>query len=544
MGTCKPLAGIRNKACLAVYAAMVAVAMAMIWGQRFVPMQDYPIWLSEGDILSRLLRGTAEDNFGIVPYPVPNAASTAIIGLLAVIMNVEIAGKVFLSLAVIVFAVGAYWLTSPAPGRRRNAFSLMPLALMAGFPFFHGNINYFLGLGLLMLAGGYLVRRADTGGSVQFLPMLALSAAMFFAHALALGAWVVLLAAYLADRRRRGRWSVAALAHLPVAVLLASYLLGRAICPMAPLYGPAPPVGSTSLWVKNKVTELLYYLCPFGQFHAFQTGPWPVALAAANGACLLVLAVVAVASAWRSLAGGQDRWLLGACVVYVLAWMAAPLYLGGVSSPGQRMVLPGALVALALAARQAWGDRTRAVATVWAAGLLIFTAGYLLVYVGGVSAGVTDCYARLQRLDPPGDCVFVDEGLFRFQDRLPACRRQTIWRKALLGDHSVLGRLGYYLSVERGSGGAVFGTSILRARRHPAVPRTLAEVRKAAPERLILLGCDEGNALIAEDLSENYRIRLREANIVVLERIHYRAVSAASGSALETGSSCRVPSAP
>jgi hypothetical protein len=168
--------GIRKgwkKASVAAYAFLVAAALALIWGHRFLPMQDYPIWLSEGDILSRLLAGAPDGNFGIVPYPVPNAVSTAIIGLLGVMMNVEIAGKVFLSLAVIVFALGAYWLTAPPPGLRRNAFSLMPLALMPGYPFFHGNINYFLGLGLFMLGAGYLIRRADGGRSVRPWPLLA-----------------------------------------------------------------------------------------------------------------------------------------------------------------------------------------------------------------------------------------------------------------------------------------------------------------------------------------------------------------------------------
>jgi hypothetical protein len=506
-----------EKAFAAAFALLFAAALALIWGHRFLPMQDYPIWLSEGDILSRLLAGAADGNFGIVPYPVPNAASTAIIGLLGVMMNGEIAGKVFLSLAVIVFALGAYWLTSPPPGLRRNASSLMPLALMLGFPFFHGNINYFLGLGLFMLGAGYLIRRADGGRSVRPWPLVALSVAMFFSHALALVAWAVLVGAYLVNDRRRGQWKVAALAHLPAMVLLAACLAGRAIWPVTPLYGAPGAVDSLTVWAKNKVAELLYYLYPFGLFHPFLAGPWPSALAIVNGAFLLVLAVVTVTGAWRTVRDGRDRWLLAACGVYLLGWLGAPPYLAPLSSPGQRLVLPGALVALAMASRRPWGRRGRTVAAAWAAGLLIFTAAYLLVYVGGTSAKLADCYTRLHRMGPPADCAFIDEGLFHFEGRLPACRTHEIWRKVLLGDHSVLGRLGYYLSVERRSGGAVFGTSILRARRNPPVLRTVDAILQNAPDRLVLLGCDEGNALIAAELSEKYRVCSLQANITVLE---------------------------
>ena len=517
-----------GKGVAAGYACMVAVAMALIWGHRFVPMQDYPIWLSEGAVFSQCLRGTADDNFSIVPYPVPNSASTAVIGALTLAMNVETAGKVFLSLVAAVFAWGAYWLTRPPPPLRRNAFSLIPLAWMLGFPFFHGNINYFLGVGVLALGGGYLISRADAGNSLRFWPVLAISVVMFFSHALMLAACWLLVGVYLVNPIRRGQWKVAAAACVPSALLSAAYLVGRAVCPMAPLYGPAAPAGSTTLWAKNKVTELLYYLCPFGGFHAFQRGPWPVALAVANAACLLGLAVLAAVVAWKARRKPRDRWLLAVCAVFLACWMAAPLYLGGVSSPGQRFVLPALLLGLALAARRPWSGKARAAATAGAAGLLLFAAVYLVGYVGGVSEGLRDCHARLVSLDTDGG-VFVDEGLFRFPSRLPACRIQAIWRKALLPEHSVLGRLGYYLSLERGGPGAVFGTSILRARRNPPVPRTLEEIQDAAPGRLILLGCDEGNARIAQDLSGQYHPLRVEPHIMVLERFSADASSANHG---------------
>jgi len=509
----------RERLCLVLYAAMLAMAMALIWGHRFPPMQDYPIWLSEGEVFRRCLSGSAGDNFSIVPYPVPNTASTAVIGLLALAMPIESAGKVFLSLAMAIYAAGAYRITTPSPGQQRGILSLTPLAWMLGFPFFHGNINYYLAVGLLLVGGGYLIRRAESLSSARLGPLLALSLALFFSHALVLAAWVALLAAYLADRRRRGQWKTAAWSLAPVAVLWVGYLAGRVVRPMVPLYGPAEPVASVTLWVKNKITELLYYLCPFGQFHLSSPGAWPVALAAANAVALAGLAVLAVAVAWRTSRDKHDRWLLAGCGVYLLGWMVAPLYLGGVSSPGQRLVLPALLGGLSLAARLRWGAKARIVAGAWVGALLIFTAVYWLVYVGGVSEKMADCHARLRDLSLPGDCVHVDEGLFRFKGPLPSCRRQSIWQKALLGDHSVLGRLGYYLILERGGDGAVFGTSILRARRYPLVPRTLEELRNAAPSCLVLVGCDDGNVLLAEALSVDYRLTQRQANIMVMEKM-------------------------
>ena len=87
------------------FAACLISALALIWSYRFLPIPDYPDWIFEGSIVTKLLRGQPLASYSFKHYPVPYSGTVAILGLLDLILAPEISGKLVLSLCVILLAL-------------------------------------------------------------------------------------------------------------------------------------------------------------------------------------------------------------------------------------------------------------------------------------------------------------------------------------------------------------------------------------------------------------------------------------------------------
>src|SRR5437016_4332685 len=89
---------------------LIAGFLPFIWLYRFPPLQDYPDWMYQGWVFSRLLSADAPKGYAMANFPVPNSTGTVVMGLFGLVLSPEIAGKIFLSVAVVVFAAGSLYL--------------------------------------------------------------------------------------------------------------------------------------------------------------------------------------------------------------------------------------------------------------------------------------------------------------------------------------------------------------------------------------------------------------------------------------------------
>jgi hypothetical protein len=136
-----------------LYMAILVSAgqVALVWWHRFLPIIDYPNWLFQAKILADLAQGGSTFGcwYSLRWSPVPNSTFTIAAALLGQLFAYETAGKIILSIAVLLLPWGVWF----AAGR----FGAVRLSAVRyfGFPFglnmfTLGSQNYTLALGMLI----------------------------------------------------------------------------------------------------------------------------------------------------------------------------------------------------------------------------------------------------------------------------------------------------------------------------------------------------------------------------------------------------------
>jgi hypothetical protein len=166
-----------------------------IWGFRFLPLYDYPIWLFETKVLHEFLRPDSSYHiyFELILTPIPNLTFTAFTYVLSWIVSLEAAGKLFLTLCVVGFPWSLWYCIrslSPNPD---------PALAYIGFPysynlFMFGGHNYVLRLTLLLFMVGYSIPRFDRLSSKQWVLLSLGFLGAYFTHAIP---WVLALLVFL-----------------------------------------------------------------------------------------------------------------------------------------------------------------------------------------------------------------------------------------------------------------------------------------------------------------------------------------------------------
>jgi hypothetical protein len=166
-------------------ASLTILGLTAIWYPRFPAMQDYPQSLFMAHVVSSFTdTGLNWSTYYITNQHLgPYSFFFMMVSLLAKIVPVEVAGKVFISLAVCLTTVFIYvWNRSYAPDR--PAWSILLL-----FPFlfsqvyYMGFVNYLISIPLLFLAllvHEKLVKQGGNSGTV--ITYLALLIALFLSH--------------------------------------------------------------------------------------------------------------------------------------------------------------------------------------------------------------------------------------------------------------------------------------------------------------------------------------------------------------------------
>jgi hypothetical protein len=463
-----------------------------VWLYRFLPLLDWPDWLFQGGLFTRVLRGEALPGYAFSALPVPNATSTLAIGLLGLAVDLETAGKLFLSAYVLLWLLGARFLLAATHAELGRELALIPPLFVLNFAFFHGNVNFAVGTALLFVALGLLLAHRRDLAHLPVAPLALVAVAIALSHGASY--FTLLLSAGLLaifDLRPRSLARVA-LTLAPSALLLVPYALlrvgsgGAAVATDVPL----------SYLLKGKVASIPGYFAPFQGFYPF-----------------LDLGGAAVFLAARA---GRERPVLTVLAVFAAIYLLSPVAIGDFGSPGERLLYPGLMLALALGLPGLPPRLDHGLARALrasAVGLLALQFVFLHTHGAHVAAELARVEAEVERLEVPGAYRIVREDTF---DVSVPPRVKPFY----LPVHEALFRVPYYRAAARGEHIAIFETGLFRdLRREPSATTSAAVLAQTGPgDAVLVLGGEPGTGLIARSLAPPLRILLADRYVAALAR--------------------------
>ncbi|WP_322091617.1 hypothetical protein [Paraburkholderia bannensis] len=364
---------------LAIMLPVVAVLLFVMNATPYVPLQDYNEWVYQGFVTSQLLQGHLSDRFLVAQFPVPNSAVQVVLALLCLVMSAPLAAQVLASGYVIAAAAIAWRLSLKiAPTNNRGVFFLLLIGVYFNSPFWNGYMNY--QLGILLFSLWLLI---DPATRRKPLWILAFTVAAFFTHAMI---WASLMLVIGVDALRQRRFR-ALLAACPALVSLA--LFGwYAACKHTPMM-PDPNANAGLLHV---VAYKLYTLAKLGPYHNYVYAAdvrgfgdrviyylgCAVNFAFAAGVVVLLWSAFARPllrrEGWRRASTEQ----IGALLLLGVS-LAMPAVISDLVNPGERVLYPALLLALAAAN----GERVARIANWLAPGVVVLAACALGLALNG-----------------------------------------------------------------------------------------------------------------------------------------------------------------
>jgi hypothetical protein len=344
--------------------------IAVLLTPRFLPFYDYPEWVLQGQIVHDLWAGADSNGiavaqlYAMLPVPVPNLAAPVGIALLAFVVPIAVAGRVFLVVGVLGFGYGYGFLVRRLQGRA-TMLEFTGFLWVFGYFLERGYVSYLFGLPIAFVGIGLahqIVQRPYARSRLGVLCVLQVSA--FLAHLVAWGVLAVVVgcyavALYRGDRRQQALGLVMTCAT-PVALLIW-------------YTAAAPEVGHLTLYptLLDKVISLAETVQFFPRLD-----PFPGAVPVFPAQLLLTVALVAILGcSIRARSTGEALRTPLAVAALVLATVAVLDPIGNVNSltkPDQRLLLPALLLLLAaLPWKPARARSTVAVAGVVAVSLLL-----------------------------------------------------------------------------------------------------------------------------------------------------------------------------
>jgi hypothetical protein len=171
-----------------VFVLVLAVQLLAIWLPPWNALTDYPIHIVRAYILA---------NYDTSPYfqqlfqkamiPNPNMAIDYLATPLIPLLGMIVAGKVFLSLIVVVFDAGCHFLGRAIQG---SLVWTSPVCALLAFhgAYQYGFANYCFSVGWMMLCLAFWLRRRDAWDFFSLLGFAILITALFIAHLAGFGA--------------------------------------------------------------------------------------------------------------------------------------------------------------------------------------------------------------------------------------------------------------------------------------------------------------------------------------------------------------------
>ncbi len=212
--TAVPAAALRWRASGLFLAHLLLIGFALsplLW-VRIPPLVDYPNHLARMAVLLHDGDGSAiASNYVAHWRLLPNLAMDLVVPALAQILPLELAGRIFVGLTMMLLILGTVALHRALYGRV-GLWPLCALLFVYNAVFWFGFVNYLFGLGIALLAFSAWIASAAWPRVPRLLAFAAISAVIFVLHLFAFGVYGLLIASYEAGKFYAKRdWSKAAI---------------------------------------------------------------------------------------------------------------------------------------------------------------------------------------------------------------------------------------------------------------------------------------------------------------------------------------------
>jgi hypothetical protein len=438
------------------FAACVISALILIWGHRFLPISDYPDWVFEGSLVAELIHGKTLASYSFKHYPVPYSGTVALLGVLDLIFQPEVSGKIVLSLCIIQLALSSTYLLSSLKGDAESPLLLIPLLFLLNTFFFWGELAYLFGLSVFFLYCGYLFRRIYRSERINWWLVGGASTAMFFFHFLPYAAAILVTLVFIFAESRTELLRPFVISLAPSMGLTIWYAVNRvSLRGIGPVWTFWTPHQFAGRWIAA--------FSPFPEFLPWLgiQAPWMKVFALLNlaVAILLTLVVSLCLLSWGKV-HPRNFGVLASAVVCGVAVIASGYEFEGMISPGERFLYPAVWIGLCWLIGAQLPGRVSAVSralTVGILGLLACQIVFMQINVGAVSNDLAALFSKLRSANSPSEFRAIYEPYFRQSWDKP----HRTGLDVLLTNHASAPRLPYYLYLERKVEAPIFQMGIL-----------------------------------------------------------------------------------
>ena len=249
-----------------LFASFMLLISIPIWTHPLPPLSDYVNHLARMHVIATLANNPQLARFYEIDWTViPNLTMDLIVPVLARVMNVYLAGQVFIVGMFALIISGTLALNRALIGRW-SAFPLFAFPLLYNYVFLVGLMNYIFGIGVALWALAGWVALRERVWPARFALSIVCVLALFFCHLSALGIYGVGVLSFELARlwqRRAERWSGR------IVDFVASGLPFLAAVPLLNASPTMQLVGSTYWDQHGKIDGLMYVVSNYSDIVAF-----------------------------------------------------------------------------------------------------------------------------------------------------------------------------------------------------------------------------------------------------------------------------------
>ncbi len=249
-----------------LFAAFMLLISIPIWTHPLPPLSDYVNHLARMQVIATLSKNTQLAQFYEIDWQViPNLTMDLIVPLLARVMNVYLAGQVFIVGMFALIISGCLALNRALIGRW-SVFPLFAFPLLYNYVFLVGLMNYIFGIGVALWALAGWVALRERAWAARFALSTVCVLALFFCHLSALGIYGIGVLSFELARlweRRLEPWPAR------IVDFVASGLPFLAAVPLLMASPTMQLVGSTYWDQHGKIDGLMYVVSNYSDIVAF-----------------------------------------------------------------------------------------------------------------------------------------------------------------------------------------------------------------------------------------------------------------------------------
>ena len=483
--------------------------VVLIWTFRFLPMEDYPLWLYGAKVAALQFQGHPLPGFTLLHWPIPNSAFVALVGILDFWLPPEISGKVFLTACVILYCLGAYQLVRSMTSKRNSALFILPMLYVFHRTFLAGELSCSLGMGILLIAMAFALRASRP----SFAAICGISITLFFCHAIPYICWLILVFTLIVFDSTRFPRLRTALATAPSMVLVALYALHGGVPHHA---GPRHDFLGAFREVPRfwSLFSPLHFFSPF-----FVNDPRWLKVAALAFNAYSVVSVLLLIGIWCWKLPGRLRnesasikAALITALIFLILFVAAPFEtFTGVFDLNYRFLLPAFILILATLVPVLPEVRGSRVAVVFS---VLLVVAFQFYYTARTNTATEKTYALLAHSNLGADFRDITHGPFE-----PRAPESDTGSRFMLPAQEGFYTFAAYIRLEHLWPGPMFTTSfVVRDTDYPPLLGN-TNPRFVWPREIVILGLQKQNREIAEVLPARYQVAADTEYLMILKAL-------------------------